>query len=280
MVRLVSAMLVASTILRCPRGAGASAASCAAAVSSPYSGRTRTLRVGPASSSARCTRPNFRRAGQEAQDVAVVLARARAHHLRGLQLERDLGAARHVMGRDLEAARRARRRWARRRAAARAAAGPASPTSPGGADPRAGSAGSRCTAPSPRSAFRLRSWNSSKITQPMPASAESSCSMRVRMPSVTTSMRVSRLTRVSSRVRNPTVGRRVRRGAAPCGWRRRAPRCGAARASGFFAPRATGCPARRAARWCSCRRLAEPPAARRGAGQRFCQRRQGLVDRK
>ena len=58
---------------------------------------------------------------------------------------------------------------------------------------------------SPRSAFRLRSWNSSKMTQPMPASAASSCSMRVRMPSVTTSMRVSRLTRVSSRVRNPTV---------------------------------------------------------------------------
>ena len=37
------------------------------------------------------------------------------------------------------------------------------------------------------------------------SSSGSDCSMRVRIPSVTTSMRVARLTRVSSRVRMPTV---------------------------------------------------------------------------
>src|SRR5579859_6271374 len=58
---------------------------------------------------------------------------------------------------------------------------------------------------SPRSAFKLRSWNSSKMMQPNPERAESSCSRRVSIPSVTTSMRVSPLTRVSNRVRNPTV---------------------------------------------------------------------------
>ena len=46
----------------------------------------------------------FRRARQEAEDVAVVIRESAAYHLRGLQLERDLGAARHVTGRDLEAA--------------------------------------------------------------------------------------------------------------------------------------------------------------------------------
>ena len=43
---------------------------------------------------------------------------------------------------------------------------------------------------SPRSAFRLRSWNSSKMTQPTPSSEGSDCSIRVRMPSVTTSIRL------------------------------------------------------------------------------------------
>ena len=58
---------------------------------------------------------------------------------------------------------------------------------------------------SPRSACRLRSWNSSKMTAATPSSAGSSCSSRVSTPSVTTSMRVARDTRVSSRMRYPMV---------------------------------------------------------------------------
>ena len=42
----------------------------------------------------------------------------------------------------------------------------------------------------PRSLAKLRSWNSSKITAEMPSNSGSSCSRRVRMPSVTISMRV------------------------------------------------------------------------------------------
>ena len=57
----------------------------------------------------------------------------------------------------------------------------------------------------PRSALRLRSWNSSKITIATPSSVASRCSQRVRIPSVTTSMRVLLLVRDSSRVRKPTV---------------------------------------------------------------------------
>jgi hypothetical protein len=44
----------------------------------------------------------------------------------------------------------------------------------------------------PRSALRERSWNSSKMTVPMPGRSGASCTMRVRMPSVTTSIRVVR----------------------------------------------------------------------------------------
>ena len=52
-----------------------------------------------------------------------------------------------------------------------------------------------------RSAWRLRSWISSKITIPVPGRDGSCWRRRVRMPSVTTSMRVSRPTWRSSRVR-------------------------------------------------------------------------------
>ena len=57
----------------------------------------------------------------------------------------------------------------------------------------------------PRSAFRDLSWNSSKITAPTPGRSGSSCSMRVRMPSVTTSIRVDLLTALAPRTRKPTV---------------------------------------------------------------------------
>ena len=58
---------------------------------------------------------------------------------------------------------------------------------------------------SPRSACRLLSWYSSNKTAATPSSAGSDCSIRVSTPSVTTSIRVSRDTRVSSRIRYPTV---------------------------------------------------------------------------
>ncbi|MCW0450910.1 hypothetical protein NB706_003744 [Xanthomonas sacchari] len=53
----------------------------------------------------------------------------------------------------------------------------------------------------PRSAARWRSWNSSNSSAPTPSSIGSSCSMRVRMPSVTTSMRVRADTLFSKRMR-------------------------------------------------------------------------------
>ena len=57
----------------------------------------------------------------------------------------------------------------------------------------------------PRSASRLRSWNSSKITQATPVSAGSPRIIRVNTPSVTTSMRVAAETFDCIRTRKPTV---------------------------------------------------------------------------
>ena len=57
------------------------------------------------------------------------------------------------------------------------------------------------TSASPRSACSERSWNSSKITSPTPSSVGSLLSMRVRTPSVTTSIWVFAPTRVSRRTR-------------------------------------------------------------------------------
>ena len=72
------------------------------------------------------------------------------------------------------------------------------------------SSGAKCRCASsanarPTSACRLRSWYSSNSTAAMPSSAGSLCSIRVNTPSVTTSMRVRLPTRVSSRMRKPTV---------------------------------------------------------------------------
>ena len=56
----------------------------------------------PTRSSARCTRPISRGARQKAQHVAVMPLECAAQHLRRLQLERDLRAARDVMRRHLD----------------------------------------------------------------------------------------------------------------------------------------------------------------------------------
>ncbi len=57
----------------------------------------------------------------------------------------------------------------------------------------------------PRSASRLRSWNSSNSTAATPSRAGSSVIMRENTPSVTTSMRVRAEILESSRTRKPTV---------------------------------------------------------------------------
>mmetsp|Transcript_334 Transcript_334/g.1313 ORF Transcript_334/g.1313 Transcript_334/m.1313 type:complete len:290 (-) Transcript_334:229-1098(-) len=56
-----------------------------------------------------------------------------------------------------------------------------------------------------KSASRLRSWNSSNTTAATPSRPGSSCNRRARIPSVTTSIRVSLLTLRSNRTRYPTV---------------------------------------------------------------------------
>jgi len=58
---------------------------------------------------------------------------------------------------------------------------------------------------SARSACRLRSWNSSKITMATPSRAGLARMRRVRIPSVITSMRVLGETRLSNRMEYPSV---------------------------------------------------------------------------
>ena len=53
----------------------------------------------------------------------------------------------------------------------------------------------------PRSPARWRSWNSSNSSAPIPANSGSSCSIRVRMPSVTTSIRLRTEIFASPRIR-------------------------------------------------------------------------------
>ena len=82
----------------------------------------------------------------------------------------------------------------------------------------------------PRSASSERSWNSSNRTAATPSSAGSSRIMRVKTPSVTTSMRVRFETRLVRRTRRPIVSPTFSPRSRPCARRRPARRCGAARA--------------------------------------------------
>ena len=115
-----------------------------------------------------------------------------------------------------------------------------------------------------RSVSRPRSCSSSKITQPMPSSDGSSCSIRRKSPSVTTSMRV----------RGPDLGvepHAIAHGLADrfAQGRRHAPRGGARRQpprllhDDLGVRRATARRARPTARASSCRRRAVPPGRRR-----------------
>ena len=85
-----------------------------------------------------------------------------------LQFQMDFGAPRNIMGRDVEAA------ALRRQRSGRLPAGVAMGCKSSVADITSSRRSSRrfrwlsMHSASPRSAFRLRSWNSSKMTQPMP----------------------------------------------------------------------------------------------------------------
>jgi hypothetical protein len=198
----VSAMLVASTTLRRPGAAGRSAASCASGASSPNSGSTSVPAGSSPSLSARATRRISAAPGRNtsaspgcsASARRTVLATSRSS-CSGCRL-----AWRTSTGNE--------RSLLMIRGASPSSAATAAPSSVADITSSLRSwRRFRCTSrlsASPRSAARLRSWNSSKITSPVPSSAGSSCSRRPRMPSVTTSMRVSRLTLVSSRMRYPT----------------------------------------------------------------------------
>ena len=150
------------------------------------------------------------RTRQERQDVAAVLAQGQGDHLR----DAPFGAVGHAP----------RRRWQRWQPAAvevcrhriRAPRGADQRCLPEQAryrlavegrghdqdtqpriQLRAGIQGQRQS----QACCRLRSWNSSKMTAATSSSAGSDPDSRVRIPSVITSMRVSRETRVSSRMR-------------------------------------------------------------------------------
>ena len=193
MVRLVSAMLVASTTLRDPAAAGASAASCASA--RQLAEQRQQLRAGGA--------------GLLAEQLlhAADLARARAGTPARRPAPRAAPAspaaprgARAAPGRAPRAAAAApcpRSASATRNARPGALTSGASPSRRATAVPSRvadmtsrRSSGARLARASrhsarPRSACRLRSWNSSKMTAATPSSAGSDCSIRVSTPSVT-----------------------------------------------------------------------------------------------
>ena len=210
-VRLVSAMLVASTILRC----------CA----SP--GRNRCVlfcrrQIAEQRQHAHAARQtaffelllraaDLRLSRQERQDVARFLFERLRDRSRGSRSDVDLALATRSQRRRPPSASRLetlvlpRLRPAHCRAAARRrAASSVADITRMRRSSRTSACASRHSA-RPRSALRLRSWNSSKITIATPSSVASRCSQRVRIPSVTTSMRVLLLVRDSSRVRKPTV---------------------------------------------------------------------------
>ena len=205
-VRLLSAISVLSTTFRIPAAAGATARSCSSSGKLPCSGCTSTrgsrprscswvrrisaipgrkTRTSPSSSvsSTHCTActtagSNRSRLLRGRQCIATSNVRP-AHSITGAGSDSPISAATLgasiVADMTITAVVRSSVRWASSNNAR------------------------------PKSACWLRSWNSSKMTRPYPSSSGSRWSRRVRMPSVTTSMRVALLTRRSSRVVTPTV---------------------------------------------------------------------------
>ncbi len=201
-VRLVSAMSVASTTRRRPGALGCNAASCSAAVRAPKRGRTSTAgptrpvracwarRISPAPGRNTRTSPDSSRRARRTASGTASTGRAR---LAGGSGTHRTSTSCWRPSLVTTAA------WGPSRSATLAAARVADMTTrrrSGRSDRRTSSANAR-----PRSAWRFRSWSSSKSTAATPGRSGSCCSRRVRMPSVTTSTRIAALVRWSSRVR-------------------------------------------------------------------------------
>ena len=209
-VRLVSAMSVASTTWRRPGGAGASAASCSPAGRAPYSGWTSTSgRPTAASAQVECVgyrAGSRRRPAGTTEHVALGLGpparrphggpttagfEARRRGRRGQPTGTSTGNGRPALARHdrcpgAGVAAEQRRHPARRRAW---------PTSRGGAGRAAGAGGRRGPGPGRGRPAGCARGTRRRSTSPTPSSDGSRCSRRVRMPSVTTSIRVAGPTR-------------------------------------------------------------------------------------
>lgn len=193
-----SATLVASTTRRCPDGSGCSTRLCASTDSSPCSGSTCTA-GSSTSCSAPCTRAISRWPGRNTSTSPGCVAKA-------------CSTARRVCGSSASSRRAGKcaistgklrpallRRGASTKPARR------SPSSVADiATMRRSSRTCACTSSAsarPRSPARWRSWNSSNSSAPTCSSIGSSWISRVRMPSVTTSMRVRAEVLFSKRMR-------------------------------------------------------------------------------
>ncbi len=188
----VSAIEVASTSLRRPSGAGASAARWSASGRPPCSGCS-SASGGRSRASAAATRPISAWPGRKTRTppaVAASAARTRsatAASKRGPPGPGDQGRSSQIVSTGC----------ARPSAVTSgappisAATGAASSVADIAISARSGRSAERASSASarPRSACRPRSWNSSKITQPTPGRSGADCSIRVSTPSVTTSIR-------------------------------------------------------------------------------------------
>lgn len=200
MVRLVSAMEVASTTLRRPGGLGRMAWSCACCGRLPKSGWMRTPRGSPSADSISSTRRISPAPGRKTSTSPSSVSSA-------ARTARAAAASMRPSGR--RGSQRVSTGCTRPSLVTTGAASSSAATGPPASVALITSTrrSSRSTARDcsvsarPRSACRERSWNSSKITIPTPSSAGSCCSIRVSTPSVTTSTRVDGPTRVSMRMR-------------------------------------------------------------------------------
>ena len=212
------------------RSAGRSARSCSAGGRSPCSGSTSA----PQSCQRRLGAADLRHAGQEGQDVALVLRQCGAHRAghRVRQVARAGDVARGVADRDREHAAGAFDRP--RRPSAPASRAPSAVADM--ASSRSSGRSTRCRSrqsASARSDSSDRSCTSSRITAATPSSPGSDCRRRTSRPSVTTSMRVAGGDGgVEPGAVADGAADRLAEQRRPCGSRRRGWRAGAAPASG------------------------------------------------
>ncbi len=206
MVSEVSAIAVARTTLR-PSASGTSAARCFSKGSAPCSGCTTTPAgsCGSSRAAVRAISPTPGRNTSTPPSVcrsAVITRSATASSKRGpWPAPADHGRSSHRVSTG-----NARPSAVRTGASPiSAATGAASSVADIASRRRSGRSAARISSASarPRSPCRLRSWNSSKIRQPMPGSSGFDWIIRVRMPSVTTSIR--RPGTASPRMRYPTL---------------------------------------------------------------------------